>query len=65
MCRKGVSIYEFFINLLKFTLFFLICNYIFIGIELNKALFVAVVSYSGPKLIDYIYLKIKSNNLQQ
>lgn len=52
---------SFFINLLKFTLFFLICNYIFIGIELNKALFIAVVSYSGPKLIDYIYLKIKSN----
>lgn len=53
---------SFFINLLKFTIFFLFCNYLFIGIELNKALIIAVVSYSGPKLIDFIYLKIKNNS---
>ena len=51
---------KFFINLLKFTLFFLLCNYLFIGSQFNKALIIAVVSYSGPKLIDYIYLKIKN-----
>jgi len=51
---------KFLIDLLKFTIFFLVFNYLFIDIEFNKAIFISVISYSGPKLIDYVCMKIKN-----
>lgn len=51
---------KFFMDLLKFTTFFLIGNFLFLGRPLNKALIIAIGAYCGPRLIDYVYNQIKS-----
>lgn len=58
--KKEVAIYEFFYKFIKVYSVFYISELLFIGIEFNKALIIAIISYSGPKLIDYIYFKIKN-----
>jgi len=51
---------KFFIDLFKFTIFFLIGNFLFLDIQLSKAILIAIVAYCGPKLLDYVFNKIKS-----
>lgn len=50
---------EKLVGFIKYLIFFLIFSYIFMNIEMKKAIFIATVSYVGPKAIDGFYYKIK------